>query len=72
MNKYPLQIVVRHYPDRKKPCLVLEQGCQGVILATFKNSEMERLYTEVLGGKNVIQILGEWTLEDFLREVGYE
>jgi hypothetical protein len=33
------KVAVRHYPDRKKPCLVIEQGNQGIILATFQNEK---------------------------------
>jgi hypothetical protein len=33
------KVAVRYYPDRKKPCLVIEQGNQGIILATFQNEK---------------------------------
>lgn len=51
-----MKIVIRHFPDRKKPCLVLESGAQGIILATFRNEEMENLYKYVLCGNNTIEI----------------
>ena len=44
------QLVIRHFPDRKKPCLVIEQGNQGIVLATFRNAECEDLYKEFLDG----------------------
>lgn len=65
-----MQIVIRHYPDRKKPCLVLEQGNQGIVLGTFRNVEMERLYTSALGGNNTIVMNYEKrTLDEMLKEV---
>ena len=48
------RLVVRHYPDRKKPCLVIEQGNQGWILATFNNEKCEEVYKRFLQG-NCIQ-----------------
>jgi len=68
-----MQIVIRHYPNRKKPCLVLEQGNQGIVLGTFRNTEMERLYTLALGGNNTIVMNYEKrTLDEMLEEVDNE
>ena len=68
-----MQIVIRHFPDRKKPCLVLEQGNQGIVLGTFRNAEMERLYTLALGGNNTIVMNYEKrTLDEMLEEVDNE
>ena len=39
-------LVIRHFPDRKKPCLMLEQGNQGIIVATIRNAECEKLLRE--------------------------
>ena len=65
-----MKIVIRHFPDRKKPCLMLEQGNQGIILATFRNADMEKLYTLALGGNNVIQMNYEKrSIDEMLKEV---
>ena len=65
-----MQIVIRHFSDRKKPCLMLEQGNQGIVLATFRNADMERLYTLALGGNNVIQMSYEKrTIAEMLKEI---
>lgn len=48
------RLVVRHFPDRVKPCLCIEQGNQAMILASFRNKECENLYREFLHG-NCIQ-----------------
>ena len=44
------RVVIRHYPDRKKPCLVIEQGNQGMILATFQNEKCVEIYKRFLQG----------------------
>ena len=64
-----MKIVIRHYPDRKKPCLVIEQGNQGIIIGTFRNEEMVRLYTEVLGGNNIIKVSDNRSIDKLLQEV---
>ena len=38
--------VIRHLPDRKKPCLMLEQGNQGIVIGTIRNAECEKLLRE--------------------------
>ena len=43
---------VMHFPDRKKPCLCIEQDDQVMIIATFKNKECEYLYHEFMGGSD--------------------
>ncbi len=44
----------RTYPDRKKPCLVVERGNEAMVLGTFNNDkakeEFEKALQEVLGG----------------------
>ena len=36
-------LVIRHFSDRKKPCLMLEQGNQGIVIGTIRNDECERM-----------------------------
>ncbi len=48
-----IQIVVRHFSDRKKPCLMLEEGNQGIVLGTFRNEEMVGLFKRALGGDGI-------------------
>ena len=45
-------LVVRHYPDRKKPCLVIEQGNTGIVLATFRNEASAELFKHFIGEEN--------------------
>ena len=48
-----IQIMVRHFPDRKKPCLMLEEGNQGIVLGTFRNEWTARLFKQALGGDGI-------------------
>lgn len=41
-------IGVRHYPDRKKHCLVIERGNEGLILGTLRNEDMVREFSDAL------------------------
>lgn len=36
-------LTIRHFPDRKKPCLMLEQGNKGLVVGYIRNTECERL-----------------------------
>lgn len=42
-------LAIRHFPDRAKPCLMLEQGNQGIVIATIRNVECEKLLREYFG-----------------------
>ena len=44
------EFVIRHFLDRKKPCLVLEQGNQCIVIGTIRNAECEKLLREYFGG----------------------
>ena len=56
-------VAVRHYPDRKKPCLVIEQGNQGLVLATFQNEKCVEIYERFLQG-NCMQREMSWLFDD--------
>ena len=43
-------LAVRHFPDRKKPCLCIEQGNQCIVIAAFRNTECEELYKHFMNG----------------------
>ena len=41
---------IRHFPDRKKPCLVLEQGNKCIVIGTIRNRACEHLLREYWHG----------------------
>lgn len=49
-----VHICIRHFPDRKKPSLVIERGNQGLVVANFRNEQMKEEFEKVL-----IEIFGE-------------
>ena len=57
------RVVIRHYPDRKKPCLVIEQRNQGMVLATFRNEKCEEIYKRFLQG-NCMQREMSWLFDE--------
>lgn len=38
------KLVIRRFPDRKKPCICLEQGNQAIVIGTIRNAECEELW----------------------------
>lgn len=47
-------IGVRHYPDRQRPCLVVERGNCATVLGTFSNETMVEEFEKAL-----IELFGE-------------
>lgn len=50
-------LTIHHYPDRKKPCLVLQQGNQGWVIGTIRNEDAEnalKQFFNSLQGDNYI------------------
>lgn len=35
-------LAIRHFPDRKRPCITLEQGNEAIIIGTLTNAEREK------------------------------
>ena len=48
-----VEIEVSHLSDRKKPCLILTEDNQGIVLATFRNEEMVELFKRFFGGARI-------------------
>ena len=39
-------LAIRHYPDRKKPCIVLEEGNKGIVIGHLIDNEREKWLRE--------------------------
>ena len=39
-------LAIRHYPDRKKPCIVLEEGNTGIVIGHLIDNEREKMLRE--------------------------
>lgn len=52
-------IAIRHYPDRKRPCLVLEEGNQAVVLGYLTDKEREEWLRKAF---NIAESKYQWAL----------
>ena len=50
-----IRIAVRTFPGRKKPNLVIEEGTEEIIVATFQNDAAAEMYQEILGGNLIVE-----------------
>ena len=56
-------ITVEHLPNRRKPCLVLSQWNEEIVLGTFKNGQCAAAFEKFIGG-SLLRNLDE-ELEEF-------
>lgn len=50
-----IRIAVRTFPNRKKPNLVIEDGSEGIIVATFQDDAAAEMYQKILGGNLIVE-----------------
>ena len=59
-----MRLVIRHYPERKKPAIVLEQGNRAVILGYLTDKRREKWLNTALDAKQaVFEFDCPWDLE---------
>jgi hypothetical protein len=63
-------LVIRHYPDKKRPCICLEEGNKGVIIGYLTNEERENWLKQAFncGENQTIGITTPNTIFDAERE----
>jgi hypothetical protein len=49
-------LAIRHFPDRKRPCIVLEEGCQALVLGYLTDTKREGWLRKALMMENAMQI----------------
>ena len=59
-------VTVRRFADRRKPCLMLEQGNTGVVIGTFRNEACAEAFEKFTGGSIYRQM--DETLDELLGE----
>ena len=64
-----MRVAVRRFPDRKKPCLMIESGNAGLLVASFRNEDMARLFEILLG---TIVVDDKRTIDEMLEEVNVD
>lgn len=50
-----IRIAVKTFPGRKKPNLVIEEGTEGIIVATFQDNAAAEMYQKILGGNLIVE-----------------
>lgn len=50
-----IRIAVKTFPGRKKPSLVIEEGTEGIIVATFQDDAAAEMYQKILGGNLIVE-----------------
>ena len=68
-----MKIAIRHFPDKKRPCIVLEEGNQGVVLGYLTDLKREKWLRKALMLENGYQLaLHINSLYDFDEIIGGE
>lgn len=49
-------LAIRHFPDRKRPCIVLEEGCQALVLGYLTDRKREKWLRMALMRENDFQL----------------
>ena len=52
-------IAIRHFPDKKRPCIVLEEGNQAVVLGYLTDRKREKWLRMALMAENAPQLVAE-------------
>lgn len=50
-----IRVAVRRLPNKNEPCLVIEEGNERILVATFVNEVGADFYQRVVGGDMVIE-----------------
>ena len=50
-----IRIAVKTFPGRKKPSLVIEEGAERIIVATFQDDAAAEMYQKILGGNLIVE-----------------
>lgn len=51
-----MRLAIRHFPDKKKPCIVLEEGNKALVLGYLTDRKREKWLRMALGVPNPWQI----------------
>ena len=65
-------IAIRHFPDRKRPCIVLEEGNQALVLGYLTDRKREKWLRMALMREGdfqlAIQVNSLYTLDEIMAE----
>lgn len=65
-------IAIRHFPDRKRPCIVLEEGNQAVVLGYLTDRKREKWLRMALMREDAFQVALQvnslYTLDEIMED----
>jgi len=66
-------LAIRHFPDRKRPCIVLEEGNQALVLGYLTDAKREKWLRKALMMENgyqlAIQINSLYSLNEIMERI---
>lgn len=66
-------LAIRHFPDRKRPCIVLEEGNQALVLGYLTDKKREKWLRMALMLENeyqvAIQVNSLYTLDEIIADI---
>lgn len=67
-------LAIRHFPDRKRPCIVLEEGNQALVLGYLTDTKREKWLRMALMKENELQVGFQvnslYTLDEIMESEG--
>ena len=69
-------IAIRHFPDKKRPCIVLEEGNQALVLGYLTDRKREKWLRMALMREDdfqlAVQVNSLYTLDEIMESEGKE
>ena len=69
-------LAIRHFPDRKRPCIVLEEGNQALVLGYLTDLKREKWLRKATMMENsyqlAVQINSLYSLDEIVEDIGKE
>ena len=67
-------LAIRHFPDRKRPCIVLEEGNQALVLGYLTDLKREKWLRKATMMENsyqlAVQINSLYSLDEIVEDIG--
>jgi hypothetical protein len=65
-------LAISHFPDRKRPCIVLKEGCQALVLGYLTDQKREKWLRMALMREDeyqlAVQVNSLYTLDEIMTE----
>ena len=61
-----MKLAIRHFPDRKRPCIVLEESNQALVLGYLTDKKREEWLRKALMCENALQVNSLYSLDEII------